>query len=225
MAIVVGALIIAGAIIYVWGPASGGGTDSVSSDEARREAMLEELLPIDELDHVRGSADASVVFYEYSDLECPFCASFHQPLLMAKEQYGDDFTWVYRHFPLATLHSKARDEANASECAGKLGGEGAFWGFIDRFFELTPSNDQTDTESVYRHITGELGLSYDELAHCIEDKEFDEKVERDLNNAIETGGEGTPWGILVSKDGQKIPVGGALPYESLARLIESLLKR
>ena len=54
---------------------------------------------------------------------------------------GDNVRWVYRHFPLDSLHQKARTEALASECAGE---QGKFWEFTNSVFEVTPSNDGMD---------------------------------------------------------------------------------
>jgi len=44
---------------------------------------------------------------EYSDLECPFCEKFHPTAKQALAAYGDQLMWVFRHFPLEQLHTKA----------------------------------------------------------------------------------------------------------------------
>src|SRR3546814_2871400 len=66
-----------------------------------------------------GSPDASVKVIEFSDFECPFCKGFHRTMGQVMEEYGQDgkVAWVYRHFPIDSIHSKARKEAQASECA------------------------------------------------------------------------------------------------------------
>lgn len=90
---------------------------------------------------VRGNVKAKISLIEYSDFECPFCKQFHatmQQVLAANEQ---DVKWVYRHFPLDSLHQQARPEANMSECAGE---QGKFWEFTDSVFKVTPSGDGMD---------------------------------------------------------------------------------
>ena len=42
------------------------------------------------------------------------------------DEYKGKVKWVYRHFPLDSLHPNARKAAEASECATELGGNDAF---------------------------------------------------------------------------------------------------
>src|SRR3546814_8173358 len=67
--------------------------------------------PVSGEDHVMGSPDASVKVIEFSDFECPFCKGFHRTMGQVMEEYGQDgkVAWVYRHFPIDSIHSKARD--------------------------------------------------------------------------------------------------------------------
>lgn len=90
---------------------------------------------------IRGKASAKITLVEYSDLECPFCKQFHKTMEQVIQAYPNDVKWVYRHMPLDSLHSKARTEANATECAGE---QGKFWEFTDSIFKVTPSNDGMD---------------------------------------------------------------------------------
>ena len=93
--------------------------------------------PVTGEDHIRGDVNASVKVIEFSDFECPFCKSFHASMKQVMQSYTKDgkVAWVYRHFPIDQLHSKARKEAQAAECAGELGGNNAFWSFADGLFE------------------------------------------------------------------------------------------
>lgn len=88
---------------------------------------------VDENDHIRGSADASIVIVEYSDFECTFCISFHATMKGIMDKYGadNDVAWVYRHLPLEQLHPNAKTIAQASECVSELGGTDKFWEFAD----------------------------------------------------------------------------------------------
>jgi len=86
-------------------------------------------------DHLSGSIDAPVVLIEYSDLQCPFCKSFHPTIKQVLGKYGDKVAWAYRHFPLEALHPSARPLAEGSECADQLGGNVKFWEYIDYVLE------------------------------------------------------------------------------------------
>ncbi|OGC47664.1 hypothetical protein A2886_02700 [candidate division WWE3 bacterium RIFCSPHIGHO2_01_FULL_42_13] len=94
------------------------------------------LDPISPDEHVRGSANANIVLVEYSDFECPFCQQFHPTVKQAMENYGDKFAWVYRQFPLESIHPSARGAAAASECVAQEGGNDAFWDYADALFEV-----------------------------------------------------------------------------------------
>ncbi len=187
---------------------------------------LENMRPITERDHIRGNPNAPIKIVEYSDMECPFCKRFHETLQQALAEYGKAGTlaWVYRHFPLDQLHSKARAEAVATECAAEVGGASAFWAYLDRFFELTLSNNQTDIETVLPQIARELGLDENKFNSCLTAGSYDTHVQDDLDDALATGGSGTPWSIIITKSGKKYPLSGGLPYASVKQLIELALK-
>ncbi|MGH6886162.1 MAG: DsbA family protein, partial [Geminicoccales bacterium] len=168
-----------------------------------------------------GNPDAPVTLIEYSDLECPFCKSFHPTVKKLVDESNGQVRWVYRHFPLDQIHPvKARKEAAASECAAELGGNDAFWRFADRFFEVTPSNNKTDIDAVLPRIAREIGLDAAKFASCLASGRHDRRVEEDVQNAIATGGTGTPWSIIVSKSGKTYPLSGAQPYGAVKQLVD-----
>ena len=214
------AVIIAGALIAgaVYFNARGGSVTTTG---------LEKLAPITSRDHLRGNPNAGVLIVEYSDMECPFCKRFHSTMQQVMDEYSKDgkVAWVYRHFPLDQLHPvKARKEAAASECANELGGNDAFWEFADRFFELTLSNNQTDISAVLPQIAREIGLDETKFNSCLTSRKYDKRIQDDLDNAIATGGNGTPWSIVVAKNGKKYPLSGAQPYATVRQLIDLALQ-
>ncbi len=172
-------------------------------------------------DHIRGDAGAPVTLVEYSDFECPFCKSFHATMKKVVDESKGQVRWVYRHFPLDQIHPvKARKEAAASECAAELGGNEAFWKFADRFFELTPSNNRTDLDAVLPRIAREIGLDETKFASCLASGRHDRRVEEDVQNALATGGTGTPWTLVVSKGGKTYPLSGAQPLAVVKQLVD-----
>lgn len=194
--------------------------------EAENTAGLKKMRPITSADHIRGNSNAPVKIVEYSDMECPFCKRFHSTLQQVMNEYGKNgkVAWVYRHFPLDAIHSKARTEAAAAECAGELGGKNAFWAYIDRFYAVTPSNNQTDIQTVLPQIAREIGLDESKFNSCLASGKYTKHIQEDLDNANATGGNGTPWSIVVTKNGKKYPLSGAVPYEAVKQLIELALQ-
>lgn len=110
--------------------------DNLLSGKATNQADIN-LDPVSPDDHYFGSKDAEVVIVEYSDLECPYCAKFHDTLHQLVTDYNGKVAWVYRHLPLTQIHATAEDKALASECVAELGGNDAFWKYIDNIFEKT----------------------------------------------------------------------------------------
>lgn len=231
VAIVIAGALIAGAVY--WSARNQQTTNSITSpaetqqEEVRLSKALENMNPIDDSDHIRGNTNAPVKIVEYSDMECPFCKRFHFTMQQVMDEYGKGgkVAWVYRHFPLDQPHPvKARAEAVASECANELGGNDAFWKFIDRFFELTPSNNQTDVQTVLPQIAREIGLNESQFATCLTSGKYDKHIQDDLDNATATGGNGTPWSIIVTAGGKKYPLSGAQPFAAIKQLIELALQ-
>ncbi|MBI2623879.1 DsbA family protein [Candidatus Parcubacteria bacterium] len=224
-AVVIAGALIAGAVYW-----SARGDSPAGAPQPRagagNAAALDIMNPTENADHIRGNPNAPVKIVEYSDMECPFCKRFHSTMQRVMDEYGKNgkVAWVYRHFPLDSIHSKARTEAVASECANELGGNDAFWKYVDRFFELTPSNNQTDVDVVLPQIAREIGLDEAAFILCLTSKKYDGHIQDDLDNATATGGNGTPWSIVVAASGKKYPLSGAQPYATVGQLIELALQ-
>lgn len=176
-------------------------------------------------DHIRGDPAAPVTLIEYSDFECPFCKRFHATAKRLVDESKGQVNWAYRHFPLDELHpGKARKEAVASECAAEIGGNGAFWKFADRLFELTLSNNRTDVDTVLPKIADEIGLDKARFASCLASGKHDRRIAEDVKDAGATGGRGTPWSFIVSKSGKAYPLSGAQPYAVVKQLVDLALE-
>jgi len=221
-AIVFAGILISGALIF--SPSSNtGGEERVAAQPVQDEGSVNVMNPITAEDHIRGNPNAPVKIVEYSDYECPFCKRFHETMNEVMDTYGAEgkVAWVFRHFPLDQLHPiKARKEAATAECVAEVGGDDMFWKFSDRFFELTPSNNQTNIDVVLPQIVGELGLSQAKVDECVASGRYDDHIQSDFDNAVATGGRGTPWSILIAADGTAYPLSGAQPYNSVTQLID-----
>lgn len=216
--------ILGASIFYVFDVRTHDRTTSAQSDRA---GTAYALAPITERDHIRGNPNAPVVMVEYSDFECPFCKSLHSTMRRVMDEYGREgkVTWVYRHFPIEQLHpEKAMAEAIASECAAEIGGDPMFWRFADRFFELTPSNNNTDIAVVIPQILDELGVDPDAVRECMKSGRHDTHIREDFDNAVAIGAKGTPWTVIITPTGELFPLTGGPPYPVVRALIEAALQ-
>lgn len=228
IAIVVGFALVAVAIFMVGGKngVSTTGVAGVNQPTAEQlnieNGTTDDVREVTAEDHIKGNPDAKVKIVEYSDFECPFCKRFHDTMNQVMKETGDDteVAWVFRHFPLDQLHPvKARAVAVASECANEQGGNDSFWVFTDRYFELTLANNRTDIETVIPQIITEMGIDGPAFQTCFESGKYDEHIEDDVQNAIETGGRGTPWSVVIAPNGKTFPLSGAQPLEAVKQLI------
>lgn len=227
IAVVIAGVIIAGAVIYSGGKAPTAGTANQPQQQqvAQQTGDLEQMTPVTSKDHIRGDINAPVKIVEYSDTECPFCKRFHTTMKEVIDTYGKDgkVAWVYRHFPLDQLHSKARKEAVALECANEQGGNDKFWSYADRLYEVTPANNGLDPAELPK-IAEFVGLDTGKFNTCLASTKYDKHIEDEVQNAQATGGNGTPWSIVVAKNGKKYPLSGAQPYASIKQIVEQALQ-
>jgi protein-disulfide isomerase len=181
--------------------------------------------PITDADFVKGNRNAPVKIVEYSDFECPFCKRHHETVQQVFDKVGgENVSWVFRQFPLESLHPiKAMAVAMASECAGELGGNDGFWKFTDSYFERTLSNNRTDTEVVIPQIIKEIGINQQAFTTCFESNRHRPKIDANIADAMETGGRGTPWSIMVGPTGKTYPINGAQPASVIEQMIQTAL--
>ncbi|MBI2592858.1 MAG: DsbA family protein [Candidatus Colwellbacteria bacterium] len=225
--ILISGLIIAGALFYQKGgeataPVNVGAGTTPSVQPGSTNINIKAVTSDD---HIRGSLNAPVKIVEFSDLECPFCKSIHPTLQRIFDEYGKNgqVAWVYRHFPLVQLHPKAPNEAAASECAAELGGNEKFWAYIDRLFQVTPSNNGLDPSQL-PEIASDVGLNKDAFNNCLNSGKYASKVQDQYNDAVNSGGQGTPYSVVIAKNGKKYPISGAQPYDNIKAVIETALK-
>jgi len=185
--------------------------------------QAKKILAVSDKDHILGSKDASVYLIEYSDLECPFCKQFHPTVQKIISGYKDKVAIVYRHFPLDQLHSKARKEAEAVECASELGGESAFWKMTDKIYEVTPANNGLD-HSLLPDMAKGIGLDQTAWKNCWDSGKYKDKIEEQYQSGLSAGVTGTPTSFLINKKGEAWMIIGAQPYENFKTAIDEALK-
>jgi protein-disulfide isomerase len=222
-AIVVAGFLIMVGILVTRFPAQKEKVADVKSDTAKAGEVA--LLPVSNNEHVRGDLEkAKVLIVEFSDTECPWCQRFHPSLKEAMEKYPGQIAWVYRHSPIDSLHSKARNESRATECVAQLKGNDAFWGYLDMIYEKTPANDGLNPDLLATYAE-EFGISKSTFDKCMVDNKvaFDALIDASIQDGKNAGLQGTPHSIIVTRDGTKYPISGA-DVEELNSTLEKLLK-
>ncbi|PIT90684.1 MAG: hypothetical protein COU22_00800 [Candidatus Komeilibacteria bacterium CG10_big_fil_rev_8_21_14_0_10_41_13] len=199
-------------------PKSAGGNNQVvnnqpSNGQPNQPTKVADLTIL-ESDHVRGNRNAKVKIFEFSDYECPYCGSFHPTMQQVMDQYGDQVAWIYRHFPLDSLHPQARPSAEAAECVAEQAGDEGFWQFTDALF----ANQQSLSSTLYQQVAQSLGLNMNQFNDCVSSGKYQDKVESDYQSGVLSGVTGTPGSFI-----NGIPVKGALPFSTIKQIIDSEL--
>ncbi len=199
------------------------------AEEQKRREAAGAVKAVDGDDHILGNPNAPVKLVEFSDFECPFCKRFHLTMKRLMNEYGEEgkVAWVYRHFPLDSIHSKARKEAQAAECANELGGNEAFWAYSDRLFVITPSNNRLDL-ALLPQIAQEIGLDRAKFENCLKGDarggKYADHIEANVRDATASGGTGTPFSVVIAPNGKTFSLNGAQPYAAVKSVIDLALK-
>jgi len=179
--------------------------------------------PVSNKDHIYGNPKAAITLVEYSDFECPFCKRFHATAKQLVDQSNETVNWVYRHFPLGFHNPGAQKQAEASECAGKLGGDKAFWRYSDLIYARTRSNGKGFPISDLVPLAREIGLDTGPFKQCIDNGEMTAKVKADYENGIASGITGTPGNIILhNSSGDALAMAGAVPLSRLQAAVTTL---
>lgn len=222
-AIIIAGLLIAGAVIFSsnFSPSSQKAQINPETQETVEEDLVpsvDNVEPVIEEDHLRGDPNAPVTLIEFSDFECSFCSRFHATISEVLEEFSGEVKWVYRHFPLS-FHAQALPAALTSECIAELGGNDAFWYFADEVF----GNQDKIGPDFYQQIAQDLGLDLEVYEECISSEKHFERVKNNFEQAIMSGGQGTPYSIVVAKDGELIPFSGALSLDQVRDIIKQAI--
>jgi diadenylate cyclase len=143
------------------------------------------LDPVGTRDHVRGPEDAPVTLVKYGDYECPYCGQLHPVLEELRERSGERVRFVFRHFPLDSVHPRARRAALAAEAAAS---QGRFWEMHDLLYE---NQDELGEEDLTRHAA-ELGLDLRRFEEDLANDHHAWRIEEDRLGGERAGVGGTP---------------------------------
>ncbi|MGH9458431.1 MAG: DsbA family protein [Thermoanaerobaculia bacterium] len=190
--------------------------ESAWRDELLAAADYEVLLqpvryPIAPLAGDASSADsAPVTIVEFSDFQCPYCASSQTVLDQLEKEYGDKVRVVFKQFPLESIHPQARLAAEASLCAQD---QGKFWELHDWLF----ANRNAIATAKLVEVAPTLGIDGAALQTCIDEKQHAADVAEQIQQAQQLGVDSTPTFFV---NGRKVH---DRSFASFARMVEEEL--
>ncbi len=158
-----------------------------------------------------GPANAPITLVEFGDFQCPFCRQWeqqtYQPLLAA---YPGKIRFVFRDFPLTSIHPNAMPAAEAAQCANE---QGKFWPFHDKLF-----SSETLSTDVYDQYAQQLGLDMTKFDQCLSTHKYAQQIQDDSNFAQNLGINSTPTFFI-----NGLAVVGAQPLDAFQSVIDKEL--
>ena len=173
----------------------------------------------------RGSADAPVVLYEYSDYECPFCRRFAaETLARVEKEYvaNGRLAIVFRDNPLP-MHPRAAAAAAAGACAERMGKR---WPMSEKLMKDPAALSDED----FRRYAREIGLDGAAFDRCLSDPAIPAKIQRGKDEGWTMGVKGAPIFLVgVRAPGEKRVrlvrrIDGAQPYEVFEATLNGVLR-
>lgn len=160
----------------------------------------------------KGPADAPIQFVEFSDFHCPFCKRVQPTLTQLLAKYEGKIHFVYKDFPLDSLHPQARAAAESARCAGE---QNKFWEFHDKIY-AGASDASPTTMQAYAQQTG---LDAARFEVCRASRKYQAPVQSDVAEGTKLGINGTPGFFINGRF-----LSGAQPLEAFIKIIDEELE-
>jgi protein-disulfide isomerase len=142
-------------------------------------------MPVSERDHASGPLSAPLVLVEYGDYECPHCGDAYSVVKQLRKDFGPALTFVYRNFPLTSVHKHAQRAAETAEWAAIAG---KFWEMHDHLFE---HQDRLDDKGLLASAAA-LALDPRDLQTAWHSHSLIPRVKEDFLSGLNSGVTGTP---------------------------------
>ena len=153
--------------------------------------------PVSKDDHMQGNPEAPIELLEYGDYQCPYCGRAYPIIKKLQGELGDKMNFVFRNFPLTTVHPQAMLAAMASEAAAL---QGIYWPMHDILFE----NQRRLNKSAIIGFAKDLSLDPDKFGTDIEDEQIQKAIELQFYGGMRSGVNATP-GFFIN--GEKLNTG------------------
>jgi protein-disulfide isomerase len=133
----------------------------------------------------KGPANASVVLAEFADFQCPFCSKVPPLVDEVLKAYPNDLKFVYKQFPLTSIHANA---LNASKAALAANRQGKYWEMYGKLFD---NQRALDMDSLKKYAQ-ELGLDMAQFEKDMASPEVQKQIDDETKLAAAAQVTGTP---------------------------------
>lgn len=152
-------------------------------------------------DHLAGSATSPVRLIEYGDIQCPSCGGAHPGIKKIIADYGDKIGFVFRNFPLTTMHPNALAAATAAEAAGL---QGKYWEMNNILYENQNTWNSLSTDKrtdMFVSLARQVGVDETKFRAALSSADIAKKIAFDQALGGKIGVNATPTFYL---NGEKV---------------------
>ncbi|MGH7790314.1 MAG: DsbA family protein [Candidatus Binatia bacterium] len=132
-----------------------------------------------------GPENAPITIVEFSDYECPSCARAEPLIRQALDAYPTQARFVFKHFPLTSIHPQAKPAALAAAAAQQ---QGKFW----EMHALLFANQRALGDEQLREYARRLNLDLARFDADRESEAIKQQVQDDIRLGQRVGVRGTP---------------------------------
>ena len=167
--------------------------------------------------YTKGSGD--IIAVEYVDLECSFCKKLYHTMVKVMDKYQGKLVWGYKNFPVK-IHSKAKRESLASECAAE---QKRLYPFMKNLFRTTTfSNNFSDHDLVNLALGADIEPK--QFRRCLKSRKYLNKVNQNIAEGKRLGVTGTPTLLLVDSSGQILDrIDGAVSVYDISIVLDQYI--
>lgn len=173
-----------------------------------------------ETSNMTGKKEAKVTIVEFGDYQCPACAAAHPIVKKVLEDYknNDQVNFVYRQFPLISIHKNAMLASQAALAAGE---QGKFWEMHSKLFEgQIQWSENVSANVIFESYASSLSLDLTKFNNSLGQNLFRDVVNADIKDGEALGVNSTPTFFI---NGQKL---NSIPSEEeWKQKIEEELKK
>lgn len=173
-------------------------------------------------DHVFGNTSGKVLLVEYGDFQCPSCKALYPNLKPLLDYYKNSLSFVFRNYPLTTIHPNALAAASAAEAAGQ---QGKYWEMNQKLYteqDTWSGLDAADRTKVFDGFSSQLGLNANKFSDAMTSVDVSTKIKFDTSLGQKLNVNATPTLYL---NGKQIPNETSDAVQGKTSAIEALIRK
>lgn len=143
---------------------------------------------------VKGPDTAKVTVVEFGDMQCPACGTAEPLVEQMLKSHPNDVKFVFRQFPLVSIHPNAQYAAQTVEAAAAMNID-SFWKMHDYLYAHQSEwadLSSADVKTKFMEYADKLQIDKTELTKRIDDQVVKDNISTDVSDANRLGVGGTP---------------------------------